>query len=86
MELRLCRVNGVFGYFHCWEQFSDVVAPSPMVGGHPGGTVSQIFGLVEFHGEPVKRVQPKDIVFCDEDNSKLHYYNDFIKREESNDD
>lgn len=82
MELRLCEVDGKFGYFHCWEQYSDVVAPSPMIGGHPGGQISHVYGLVEFHGEPVKRVNPTDIKFCDEDNRKLYFYNDFIKKEE----
>ena len=26
LETRLCEVNGEFGYFHCWEHWSNVMA------------------------------------------------------------
>lgn len=57
--------------FHCWEQYSDVVDASPLRGGHPGGQVSQVFGIVEFK-DGVRRVEPFHIKFCDEDNADLH--------------
>lgn len=37
LETRLCEVNGEFGYFHCWEHWSNVIDASPLRGGHPGG-------------------------------------------------
>lgn len=36
-ERRECVVNGKVGYFCCWEQWADVIEPSLMTGGHPGG-------------------------------------------------
>ena len=36
-ELRLCKVNKELGYFHCWEQYADVIAPGLTVGSHPFG-------------------------------------------------
>lgn len=33
--------------FHGVFQYSDVIAPSPMVGGHPGGTIAYPVAVVE---------------------------------------
>lgn len=41
-----------------------------MIGGHPGGTVSQVYAIVEFADGTVKRVQPYDVQFIDEDKKK----------------
>ena len=43
-NLRACLVDGRPGLFHCWEHRSDVIAPSPMIGGHPGGQISMVYG------------------------------------------
>lgn len=77
LELRLCEVDGKYGYFHCWEQISEVYTPSPMVGGHPGGQVSRVYGLVEFGDGHVKRVDITDIRFCDEENKKAIFLQRF---------
>lgn len=69
-KLRLCKVGDKLGYFHAWEQCSDVVPPSIMRGGHQGGVVSQMYALVEFT-DGIKRVQPWDIKFVDEKNDIL---------------
>lgn len=69
-ETRLCEVDGELGYFHTWEQRSDVVEPSIMRGGHPGGSVSRVYGIVEFK-DRVRRVDPYQIKFCDEINAGL---------------
>lgn len=50
--------------FHCWSQESNVVPPSIMVGGHSGGVVSGILGVVEFESGKVRKVDPSDIRFC----------------------
>lgn len=73
-ELRLCEVNGEIGYFHCWEHWSNVVDASPMIGGHPGGTVSTVCGIVEF-SNGVQRIDPTEILFCDEKNAALNEIN-----------
>lgn len=31
LETRLCEVNGEFGYFHCWEHWSNVIDASPLL-------------------------------------------------------
>lgn len=69
-ELRLCEVNGELGYFHTWEQWSNVVDASPLRGGHPGGVVARVYGIVEFK-DRVERVSPNRIKFCDEINAVL---------------
>lgn len=77
-ELRLCKVGGEFGYFHIWEQTFDVIPPSPMRGGHQGGTIGQMYALVEFP-DGVKRVQPYDVKFVDEDSESLARMNEMAK-------
>lgn len=71
-ERRLCVVKERVGYFHGWEHYSDVFAPSLLKGGHPGGTVARTYGLVEFtlpeynnEATGMERVSPMDIVFID---------------------
>lgn len=64
-NLRLCMVDGKLGYFHTWEQYSEVIDPSPLKGGHPGGTIAQVFGIVEF-SNGIRRVNPCDIKFITE--------------------
>ena len=39
---RFCEVKGELGYFHLWEQWSNVVDASPLRGGHPGGQIGQV--------------------------------------------
>lgn len=80
-ELRLCEVNGEIGYFHCWEWYASVVDASLVIGGHPGGQVSQIFGLVEFR-DGVKRIDPARIKFSDETNEILKDFNEMKRLRE----
>jgi hypothetical protein len=54
------------GLFHCWEYYSEVVAPSPMVGGHLGGTVSGVRGVVELEDGKVMCIMPQMIQFVDD--------------------
>lgn len=42
LPTRLCEVKGELGYFHLWEQWSNVVDASPLRGGHPGGQPASI--------------------------------------------
>ena len=69
-ETRLCEVDGELGYFHCWEHWSNVIDASPLRGGHPGGQIRQVYGIVEFK-DGVRRVDPSKIKFCDEENALL---------------
>lgn len=69
-KTRGCTVKGESGYFHLWEQYSNPISASPMIGGAPAGVFSKVFGIVEF-ADGVRRVEPTDIHFCDEDNAYL---------------
>lgn len=73
-ELRLCKVGKEIGYFHCWEQYADVITPGLTVGSHPGGQYSRIFGIVEFD-DGIERVSPEKIKFIDETNDMLRFWN-----------
>lgn len=70
MEKRLCNVGGKIGYFHRWEDYSKPLGASPFIGGAPAGIFSETYGIVEFP-DGVRRVDPTQIVFCDEQNQTL---------------
>lgn len=80
-ERRLCTVKEETGYFHAWENYSKPLAASPMVGGEPAGVFSKIFGIVEFE-DGVRRVDPTEIKFCDEENEMLHLFNEHDRTDE----
>ena len=67
-ELRPCLiVNGDTenkALFHMWEQNSQII-PSPMVGGHAGGVISTVMGIVELEDGSVIRVAPYQVQFTD---------------------
>lgn len=69
-ERRECVVNGKVGYFCCWEQWADTIAPSSMMDGHPGGQLAAVNAIVEFD-EGVRRVSFTDIKFTDEIHKSL---------------
>lgn len=63
-KIRLCEVDGRYGYFHTWEQYSEIIPPSLLKGGHSGGVVAGVFAIVEFQ-EGVERVEPTKLKFID---------------------
>lgn len=83
---RLCEVKGELGYFHLWEQWSNVVDASLLRGGHPAGQIGQVYGIVEFK-DGVRRVDPVSIKFCDEENADLCAlvkHNEALRKGEAN--
>lgn len=80
MNTRLCKVKGELGIFHIWEQYSELLGASPLVGGPPAGNVSRVFGIVEF-SDGVRRIDPTNIAFCDEQNEILKMDNELRKGE-----
>ncbi len=46
----------------------DVIEPSPMIGGHPGGQIKYTLGLVEYTNGTVEEVVPCSIIFLGDDN------------------
>lgn len=73
-ETRLCKVNGEYGIFHLWEgQYTRPI--SDELSFIPIGIDTQVFGIVEF-ADCVKRVQPDEIIFCDEQSDYLERLNE----------
>ena len=75
---RNCTVKGEYGYFHTWELYSKPLEASPLVCGAPAGVFSKIFGIVEF-ADGVRRVDPTEIHFCDEENDILGFMNEYME-------
>ena len=72
-ETRLCKVNGEYGIFHLWEvQYTRPI--SDELSFIPTWIGSQVFGIVEF-ADCVRRVQPDEIIFCDEQSITLTQLN-----------
>lgn len=61
-----------------WEQYSEIIPPSLLKGGHSGGVVSGIFGIVEFP-EGIERVDPSKIKFIDQEHADLVVMNNYMK-------
>lgn len=80
-ELRLCKVGKELGYFHCWEQYGDIIFPGVMIGSHPGGQYSRTFGIIEFD-DRMARVDPSNIKFIDEVHDYLHVYSEMMAEKE----
>lgn len=74
---RSCMVEGRPGVFHLWEQYSQPVQASLMIGGHPAGVVSYVNGIVEF-ADGVKRVDPCYIEFTDEEHDVLCAHEEWL--------
>lgn len=53
------------GIFHKWMEEADVIAPSLMVGGHPGGQVARTLGIVEKENGEIMLVYPTIVRFVD---------------------
>lgn len=79
-KLRPCYVDGKKALFHCWFNVSQIVEPSFLVGGHNGGVLYDILGLVEDENGHMMKVYPRDIQFLDTGN--LFYENSIFFRSE----
>lgn len=77
-ELRLCKVKDEFGYFHCWEHFSQPVPADLTIGSPPAGVISYVSGIVEFD-DSIRRVDPTEIKFCDEEHETICAWNKYQK-------
>lgn len=63
--LRPIYYKGRKAVFHRWSQFSNIIPPSPMTGGHGGGVVSGTRAIIETANGIVLEVQPMEIQFAD---------------------
>ena len=65
-ELRPCIVNGKGkALFHMWEECSEIVPPSPLAGGHTGGVLKFVMGMVELEDGQIIKVNPTSVRFLD---------------------
>ncbi len=64
-NLRSCEVDGRKALFHKWTEVSQIIPPSPMIGGHEGGIVRSALGIVEYEDGTVGTVYPERIKFTD---------------------
>ena len=71
MTLRPCIADGEKAMFHRWAEVSQIVPPSPMVGGHLGGVAKDIVALVEFEDGTIRELSPNRIRFLD------NYFKDY---------
>ncbi|MDD3662271.1 MAG: hypothetical protein PHT84_00190 [Candidatus Pacebacteria bacterium] len=56
--------------FHRWIEKSEIVPPSPMVGGHSGGVLQFTLAIVEFEDGSVRKILPERIKFADNEIQK----------------
>lgn len=68
---RTCRYEDENYIFHCFEQFSNVVGESILIGGHSAGQISMVFAIIEDRKGNIYRVHPTMIEFTDD---KFHDY------------
>lgn len=68
---RTCRYEDENYIFHCFEQWSNVIGESPMIGGHSAGQISLVFAIIEDEKGNIYRVRPTMITFTDD---KYHDY------------
>ena len=82
--LRPCIVEGRKALFHRMYTRYQIVAPSPMVGGPPGGQISFTLAVVEFEDGSVREVHASMVKFldtqCQMDEFEACYY-----KEDNND-
>lgn len=87
MELRPCivfpyehiKTDGAKALFHRWGEESRVIGPSPLRGGHSGGSVHFTVAIVEYEDGTVGKVSPECIRFLD----SPHDQYEFIEREDT---
>lgn len=68
-DYRPCIIDNKKALFHRWEEVSEIVYPSLMKGGHPGGEMKGTLAIVEMEDGSVRRVAPDAVRFTD--NAKL---------------
>lgn len=63
--LRPCMVKDRKALFHGWSDRAEVIPPSLMRGGHPGGQLYHTVALVEYDDGSVHEAYPSEVRFLD---------------------
>ena len=77
-NLRKCKVQNKYtGLFHRWSDKTEIIPPSPLMGGHNGGVLQYTVGIVELLDGRVVECTPTEIKFI-----KAYYSEDGIEEME----
>jgi hypothetical protein len=63
--LRPCIVKGRKALFHRWSDKGSIIPPSPMIGGHNGGTFTVPIAIIEYDDGAVVECFPSEVKFVD---------------------
>ena len=74
-EYRPCIIKGRKALFHRWAVKARVISPGCSFGGHPGGRLWALVGIVEDEDGAVHECYPYEIRFCD-DRLKEYAFNE----------
>lgn len=59
--------------FHLFSTTAYVIKPSPLMGGHPGGQISEPTAIVEYEDGTVCAVSPSSVRFLDTKQKMAQY-------------
>lgn len=68
--LRPCYIDGIKAMFHRFSECSEIIKPSPMIGGHKGGILRWAVAIVEYENGIVSEVEVTKVRFADGGNFK----------------
>jgi hypothetical protein len=72
-ELRPCLVNDKRALFHKWSDKSQIVEPSPFIGGDQGGVLMYTVGIIEYEDGQICECMPSQIKFIDSKIEQYHF-------------
>lgn len=77
LPLRPCKIGERDAIFHGWFPIAKPIPPSNLRGGHPGGQLSQVIGLVEWNNGTVHTAYPHEIRFLDTEKQMEEFAEDY---------
>jgi len=63
--MRICEYKGKTYIFHKFFERKQIIPPSNMIGGHSGGTISDVFAILEDYDGNIIEAYPTDLKFSD---------------------
>ena len=62
--MRICEVDGRYGYFYRWEPHAKFIRGNPTKGTRSGRKITGVFAVIEF-AEGIERVKATKVKFLD---------------------